>query len=234
MWKWFRRLPVKNMKGHNNFEVRWYNAPVFIFSQNQQPEVRHEHKRQQLNGTESGNGFKVKPQKPAVHPFLKYVLLILVFVAIFSGIYDCGSIGISKERANRSICSSNLKQIGLACKAYAVNDKDGLLPSDFTVLVPDYISDFNVWRCPSSASEHKVAANRAEFANILFQDYVYFGAGFKDSDFGSESPLACDRSENHSGKFINILFGDGHVSGWSSKKTIDEMNKKIRLRPPQK
>jgi prepilin-type N-terminal cleavage/methylation domain-containing protein/prepilin-type processing-associated H-X9-DG protein len=65
----------------------------------------------------------------------------------------------AKESARRSVCASNLKQIGLACALYAEENRGYYPPKDDIVenmiidgsaIFPEYVSDLNVFGCPSS------------------------------------------------------------------------------------
>jgi hypothetical protein len=67
---------------------------------------------------------------------------------------------------------SNAKQIGLACKLYAV-DHHSAFPKDLNELVPEYIRDPSVFSSP-------LAPKRGQI------DYDYFGAGSKDTDPGGK------------------------------------------------
>jgi prepilin-type processing-associated H-X9-DG protein len=133
----------------------------------------------------------------------------------------CAGIGVAYENANIVQCRNNLKQISLACKAYAEADKDGMLPPDFKSLTSAHSSYAdNAWEnkmftCPSSrfANEH-IGDNRN-------RDFNYFGRGHKETELNAKTVLAVDRPGNHKGKFINVLFGDGHVEGVKVPKGTD-------------
>jgi prepilin-type processing-associated H-X9-DG protein len=65
----------------------------------------------------------------------------------------------AKESSRRAVCASNLKQIGLACSLYAEENRGWYPPKDEIMenliidgeaVYPEYISDLNVFGCPSS------------------------------------------------------------------------------------
>jgi len=134
-------------------------------------------------------------------------------IAILAGLL-LPAIGMARERANRVSCMSNMKQLGLACKAYATDDEQVRLPLTFKLLTPagnqnnPYITDPRVFICPSSGHQ---AGNLADVDS--WSDYQLVAAGKTDSACGSETPLLVEKPENHHGKLGNTLYGDGHVSG---------------------
>ena len=116
----------------------------------------------------------------------------------------------AREKARRISCASNLKQIGLAMKQYAMDHKDYFPKADncagFNELIKnDYLTDGNVYKCPSS----KILKANGQLTEAN-SSYIYFG-GFKE--FGNaNTPLVFEKPGNHKG-YVNILFMDGHVKG---------------------
>ncbi|MHC4249728.1 MAG: DUF1559 family PulG-like putative transporter [Planctomycetota bacterium] len=63
----------------------------------------------------------------------------------------------ARARARRAACSSHLKQIGLALSLYA-NDNGGNYPATLAALVPGYLNDPGMLRCPASGRGYTYVA----------------------------------------------------------------------------
>ena len=119
------------------------------------------------------------------------------------------------RRSFRSACASNLKQIGLSLKQYAMDfndyfpDKDGV--EGFKQLrACDYLTNNKVYLCPKCNSP-KGQGMKLSKENC---DYIYRG-GLKDTRIDAgKIPLAWDKPGNHK-DYGNVLFIDGHVKGYS-------------------
>ena len=125
------------------------------------------------------------------------------------------SIDHAKEKANRVSCAHVLRSISLACKAYATDDENGMLPPNFKALMPNYITDPKIFVCPSAPNAHQPIGDN------LNRDYVYFGDGHKDAEIGADTVLIADSPNNHHGRFINVVLGDGHVEAVPLPHTTD-------------
>jgi len=107
------------------------------------------------------------------------------------------ALGRARSRARRTVCMSNLKQIGLALQLYA-GDNGGSYPATLGALVPDYVADASILRCPESGTAYS---------------YV---SGLKQSDRASVI-VAFDAPGNH-GNGANVLRIGGSVS-WQRNAT---------------
>jgi prepilin-type processing-associated H-X9-DG protein len=109
------------------------------------------------------------------------------------------SLRFPREAELRQTCKNNLRQIALACHAYA-QDHDGAFPSSLESLSPEYISAPGALRCPrakdrSAPSYALVPGLRVERPGGTILAYEVSAA-------------------NHSGDGRNVAFVDGHVEWW--------------------
>ncbi|OVE77146.1 hypothetical protein BVX99_03475 [bacterium F16] len=139
------------------------------------------------------------------------LLVVVAIIAILAGML-LPVLSKAREKARRSTCIGNLKQIGLACFMYA-NDNDGLFPvgpgghgSSFEPLnTSGYLEDSKVYGCPSTSPIATTAAA---------SNYIYNGIGLSDSNSSATSiTLAVDADGNHQNDWMNAVFIDGHVNG---------------------
>jgi len=148
----------------------------------------------------------------------------------------------AREKARRISCTSNLKQIGLSMKQYAMDYADcfpdaldGTLTAanGYDILrTSDYLTDYGVYNCPSTVTRKGTGTEAITFntdtaTTFCKTDYsIAYGMMEGSSDrFGnSDSCLGTDRmdngnnstSANHS-DYGNVMFLDGHVKGFPTK-----------------
>ncbi len=86
------------------------------------------------------------------------LLVVIAIIALLVGIL-LPSLSKARESARRVRCASNVRQLAVACNAYANDVKLGyFIPTlydwedNIGWLFPDYISDYNVAICPSTAN----------------------------------------------------------------------------------
>ncbi|MBD3349714.1 MAG: DUF1559 domain-containing protein [Candidatus Eisenbacteria bacterium] len=145
------------------------------------------------------------------------VLLALAAWVVLSAPFP----GSGRERARRTKCASNLKQIGYACHLYS-GDHEEAFPPSLGAVFPEYIPDGRVFICPLSGGYTKVIAvadlpEGAEDASAVFgpehTDYEYV-AGLRATD-PPTLVLAYDRDGNHEdgnhGDGRNVLFVGNNV-----------------------
>ncbi len=113
----------------------------------------------------------------------------------------------SKHRARRAACAHNLKQLGTAMHAYAVDYGDHF-PDKLSRLYPSYVSHLAVFCCPATfcdVSPRDIDANT---------NYSYV-PGLTRTD-PPHTLVMFDRSGFHNGRRSQLLV-DGQVE-WSNRR----------------
>lgn len=126
------------------------------------------------------------------------LLVVIAIIGILIGFLAPGAMKL-REKARRSKCQNNLKQIYYAISSYR-DDHNEQYPPALDVLYDQYLDDLEVFKCPSSASPVPAAPSGG--------DYEYH-AGLSPASRSTES-LAEDKSGNHPDG-TNILRAGGQV-----------------------
>ncbi len=133
------------------------------------------------------------------------LLVVIAIIAILVGFLAPGAMKL-REKARRSKCQNNLKQIFYAISAYR-DDHNEQYPSSLDELYDHYVDDLQVFKCPSSAKPVPAAPSGGDFE---------YHAGLSPSSRSTES-LVQDRDGNHPDG-VNILRVGGQVDFESSGK----------------
>lgn len=163
------------------------------------------------------------------------LLVVIGIIAILAAML-MPALQKAREQANRSDCTSQLKQIGMSIIMYA-NDNRGMTPvhgstpahdaADLKALLEyDYLKTTQVFICRSTKDTK--APDIASFGKKdesskdekSYCSYLYF-AGLALTEFNAEMGMCRDRGKNHGNQYGNVLFGDGHVEGITSAKGTD-------------
>ena len=123
------------------------------------------------------------------------------------------------ERARRVRCMNNLKQIEVALQLYSDDWAEEFSP-DLQILYNKYISDTELYVCPSSGkkkAQNIVPTNYVTGKSAIIPakniSYCYV-AGLKSSD-PKDYILAFDEETNHKGEGMNMLLVGQTVHWWT-------------------
>jgi len=155
------------------------------------------------------------------------LLVVIAIIGILAAML-LPALAKAREQARKAACLSNLKQIGVALHMYADDFKEKF-PYDevtttanrraiqcYSLLVPDYAEDQDVFKCPSDKAFGKTgttapAALTGDYT-VLVDKCSYAYAWNLNEQTADETVIACDRSFTAT----TGAYGTQKTWGWSA------------------
>jgi prepilin-type processing-associated H-X9-DG protein len=136
-----------------------------------------------------------------------------------------------RETANRVKCASNMRQIGQAILEYT-NQHGGKYPDDLATLLLTEDISAGAFVCPSDGGEAAQGDTPQQIVENFKQpghcSYLYFGKGLT-VPVDPNRVVLTEPLVNHE-DYINVLFGDGHVEGFSGDEA-EQLLAKLGVAP---
>ena len=164
------------------------------------------------------------------------LLVVVAIIGILAGIL-VPVLGRARESARRVTCSANLKQIGLAFAIYAdentvvtdsfPTDTTGGAKRSISLAYPDYITNRDLFSCPSAATNTTGLTGTTGSADNSTGGVAGWNSsyGYDDNKGLTDNPNAAVVADRHDGTALaptispnhgsdgqNVLYVDGHVA----------------------
>ena len=141
------------------------------------------------------------------------------------------SLNRARETANRVKCGNNLRQLGLAMKLFA-NENRGNFPADMRSLAQYAVANdvsASVFLCPSDGDDVPEGIDEWPLDQrldwiVANTGYEYAAAGLTDLA-GFDVVLIHEKLNAHDNDGINILYGDAHVEFHLRQSAVKELQK---------
>ena len=153
------------------------------------------------------------------------LLVVIAIIAILAGML-LPVLARAREEGRRTACKNNLRQIGTAMSMYAMTSNESFPIMDpnwgdgndgraLGLMVPDTISDVNIFRCQSNAGQTPSLEAGTGYVKNSSYTYAAYGASANANsglEISGDRDVIGDRTAmNHNLDGANVLFVDAHV-----------------------